>query len=291
MVKRGIILNLSARKASKINLESITSIFNKILPDAKIYIVKKSFDKTVQRAVKDGCKILCAAGGDGTVSGVASWCVKNNLALGVLPLGTMNNFSKDLKVPQDIKKACKVISKNKVKKIDYATINNDLFINNSSIGVYARYVHKREKHQKILGKIAAYITSLFSTLAMFSILDVTLQCDGETKSLKTPVIFISNNDYGIDKTFSIRRKSLNSGLLTVNILIHKGIGGVFKTIIGIFTSHKITKRYKSFHTDEILINIKTKNNKITVAKDGEIISYRTPLQYKMHKNKLKVIAP
>jgi len=289
MPKVGVILNLSARKASKINTNDIIAVIGRELPDAKIYIVKKSFERTVQQAVKDGCKLLCAAGGDGTMSGVASACIEHNLVLGVLPLGTMNNFSKDLNIPQDIAKACKVVATNKVKKIDYATVNDEVFLNNSSVGVYAKYVHQREKHQKVLGKILAYMTGLISTIAKFGILHTTLQYDNNTQTLKTPIIFVSNNDYSFNKKLSVRRKTLTGGELSVNILIHGGVHTVFNSLKHLFIRNKSVIRYKSFHTKKLIID--TTNTKIITAKDGEIITAKLPLTYEIHSKLLNVIIP
>lgn len=285
--KIGVILNMSARTASKLDSNEVQKTIKRQLPKAKLYIIKSSFTSAVNRAVRDGCTVLCAGGGDGTVSGVATACVKHNLVLGVIPLGTMNNFSKDLGIPQDLAEACKIVKQNKVKKVDYATVNNDLFINNSSLGVYTKYVRQRESHQKVLGKIPAYLTSLISTIANFSILDVTLKYDGKAHSFKTPMIFVSNNDYGIDQKLTVRRKTLNSGKLAVNILIHGGLRGIIDSIKGLFKPKKFATRYKSFHTEELTIN--ATNTKIAVAKDGEIITTKLPLVYKIHKNRLSVI--
>ena len=289
MVKIGVILNLSARKASKIDTDEIIAIIKRELPDAKIYTIKESFERTVQKAIRDGCKVLCAGGGDGTVSGIAARCVKKNLVLGVLPLGTMNNFSKDLGIPQDVTKACKIIARFKINKVDYATVNNELFLNNSSVGAYARYVIEREGQQKAHGKISAYFTSLIATVDKIGLLDVRLQYNNNSQSVKTPIIFISNNDYNINEKHFIRRKTLSSGELNVHILTLPKDNIMLNTLKHIITPNKTPIRYKSFHTKKLIID--TPNSKISIAKDGEIISTKLPLTYKIHSKKLSVIVP
>ena len=61
-------------------------------------------------ALKDGSRIIVAAGGDGTVSAVASALVGTDAALGVLPLGRLNHFAKDLRIPADLEPAAATIA-------------------------------------------------------------------------------------------------------------------------------------------------------------------------------------
>ncbi|MEO8436065.1 MAG: acylglycerol kinase family protein, partial [Pyrinomonadaceae bacterium] len=52
-----------------------------------------------QRRLSEGYNPIVAGGGDGTISAVASVLVDTPTALGVLPLGTLNHFAKDMKIP------------------------------------------------------------------------------------------------------------------------------------------------------------------------------------------------
>ena len=287
--KIGVVLNLSARTASKLDPNEVKKTINKQLPSAKLYIVKNSFATTVNKAIKDGCKVLCAGGGDGTVSGVAAACAKHNLVLGVIPFGTMNNFSKDLGLSQDIAKACKVIAKGKEQRIDYATVNGELFLNNSSVGAYAKYVREREKNQSLYGKIPAYLTSLVSFVSRFKILHVTLSYDNKTEPISTPVVFVSNNDYSINQRPFIRRPTLSGGELSVHIIVKSKKYAILKTLNYFYTRKKSGIRYKSFHAKKITID--SKKQKTTIAKDGEVLTAKYPLVYEIHSKQLKVIVP
>src|SRR5450432_3405046 len=61
------------------------------------------------RYIQEGCNVLVAGGGDGTVSSLASLLVGSGIALGVLPLGTLNHFARDLGIPSDLDRASRVI--------------------------------------------------------------------------------------------------------------------------------------------------------------------------------------
>ncbi|HKG34733.1 MAG TPA: diacylglycerol kinase family protein, partial [Gemmatimonadales bacterium] len=63
----------------------------------------------IESAVADGCEMLVAGGGDGTINTAASVLVDRNVPLGVLPLGTLNHFAKDLGIPLELEDAARVV--------------------------------------------------------------------------------------------------------------------------------------------------------------------------------------
>ncbi len=112
-----------------------------------------------EAAVASDAKIIVAGGGDGAISSVVALVSKTDKIFGVLPLGTLNNFSKDLQIPQDITEAIAVIGAGNTMQIDLAELNGRVFINNSSIGLYPRIVRNRVQQQQRLGYVkwrAAY---------------------------------------------------------------------------------------------------------------------------------------
>ncbi len=289
MQKIGVIINTSSRTANKLDNKAIITTVNKYIPNAKIYLVKKSLNQTINKAIRDGCRVISAGGGDGTVSAVAAICARNKFVLGVIPLGTMNNFAKDIGIPTSIEDACKIIAQQKVKKIDYGTLNGDLFINNSSLGMYPRLVAEREKRENRQGKLLAYFTGVLSTLQKFRVLNLKIEYDDKQANIKTPLIFIGNNDYSFSERPFTRRKTLTGGKLSIHIIRYNRFGqlGVLKKML--------TKRinqahyYKTFHTKRILID--GGSSKVLIAKDGEVTAVKLPLEYKIEAKKLKIIVP
>src|SRR6266850_4101350 len=102
-------------------------------------------------ACESGADAVVAAGGDGTVNGVASALAGSNTPLGVIPLGTLNHFAKDLHLPLDLDAAVSVIAARHVKKVDVGVVNDRVFVNNSSIGVYPSIVVEREELRRRRG--------------------------------------------------------------------------------------------------------------------------------------------
>jgi diacylglycerol kinase family enzyme len=100
------------------------------------------------KAVQDGARMVVAGGGDGTISSVASRLADTGVVLGVLPLGTLNHFAKDLDIPLDLDGALDVIARGRVMAVDAGEVNGRLFINNSGLGLYPDVVRDREAQRK-----------------------------------------------------------------------------------------------------------------------------------------------
>ena len=81
----------------------------------------------VQQAIDEGSTTVVAAGGDGTVNAVASVVVRNNATLGVLPLGTLNHFAKDLGVPIDLEAAIENVTTGRIIQVDVGKVNEKDF--------------------------------------------------------------------------------------------------------------------------------------------------------------------
>src|ERR1041385_7680888 len=93
--------------------------------------------EVARRALEARPPVLVAAGGDGTLSAVADVLRGTDTALGVIPVGTMNHFAKDLGIPLDAGEAAQVIGTGRCIRVDVGEVNGRAFINNASLGIYA----------------------------------------------------------------------------------------------------------------------------------------------------------
>jgi diacylglycerol kinase family enzyme len=90
-----------------------------------------------QQAVLAGAELVIAAGGDGTLHAVASGVINTNSALGILPMGTMNNIARSLKIPEDIEQACEIIATGETSRIDVGKNNDSIFLEVAGAGLEA----------------------------------------------------------------------------------------------------------------------------------------------------------
>lgn len=140
----------------------------------------KAFLADHEATQRDGQSALVVGGGDGTLGSVASILAGTDVALGILPLGTLNHFAKDLGVPLKLEAAMDVIAAGQSQRIDVAEVNGRIFVNNSSVGVYPFLVEERTAEQRLhgVGKLAALLPALFKTLRASSWQRVIISAEG-----------------------------------------------------------------------------------------------------------------
>lgn len=259
---------------------------------ANIHLARSGSE--VESIAEDAVKtaeVVVAGGGDGTISTVAGAAAKERKTLGVLPLGTLNNFSKDLGIPQDLAEAVKAIVEGDVKLIDLAEVNGRTFINNSSIGLYPRIVMRREEQQRLgRGKWSAAFWAALQMFRLSPFLKVRIEIDGTSYLRKTPFVFVGNNEYEMELYNIGRRAALDDGELSVYFLHRGGRWGVllllFHTLFGGL------RQWKDFEeVSTTAVTIQTRRKKLYVALDGEVRQMKTPLEYRINPKALKVIVP
>lgn len=245
------------------------------------------------KAAGSDYEIVVAGGGDGSVSAVAAAVIKSNKTLGVLPLGTLNHFSRDLKIPQTLNEAIGIIARGKTAEVDVGEVNGQIFLNNSSIGLYPRIVHKREQQQHRLGRskwVAAFWASVL-VLRRHPFLDIKLRLEDEKLMRRTPLIFIGNNEYEMEGFNIGRRASLDGGKLSLYILHRTGRWGLILLAARLlFGKLRQAKEFEEILTEEC--EIETRRTKfLLVAFDGEVTAMKPPLKYSIRAKELRVLVP
>lgn len=91
--------------------------------------------ETVEAVLADGCDLVVLGGGDGTVSAVVDQLVGGRAVLGVLPLGTANDFARTMGIPADVDAACEVLRSGKVVDVDLGVADGNYFVNVASLGL------------------------------------------------------------------------------------------------------------------------------------------------------------
>ena len=132
-------LNRRAGSGDAASEERVAAVFHTAGGEADVRIVDgPAVAAAAADAIKGGANVVVAAGGDGTVSAAASAVAATDAALGVMPLGTLNHFAKDIGVPLDLDKAAESIIRGRTVSIDVGDLNGRSFINNSSIAAAPR---------------------------------------------------------------------------------------------------------------------------------------------------------
>lgn len=234
--------------------------------------------------------ILVVGGGDGTLGSAALALAGTNLVLGVLPLGTLNHFAKDLGVPLDLTAAIETIATGKPDAVDVAEVNGRVFLNNSSIGIYPFFVAKRSAEQRRsgLGKLAAIGPALLRTMKSASWQAVHVSAQGTRERLRTPCVFVGNNFYDVADLG--HRRSLSSKELCVYVIKQQSWFGLallpFKIAFGMIDA---TRDLEIYRADALQIT--SHRRAMLVSLDGEAVNMDTPLNFRIRPAALQVLTP
>lgn len=261
-------------------------------PDITLARSGDQITQTVQRALAAGASIIVAGGGDGTMSEVASALVGTGSMLGVLPLGTLNHFARDLGIPLELDEAIRNIAAGHAILVDTGEVNGKVFLNNSSLGLYPDIVREREKQQQRLGrgKWLAFCWACMMALHRFPFLKVRLGVNGEQHLRRTAFVFIGNNPYVMEGFNIGARECINTGQLSLYVSRNSGRFGLLRLAFGLLCGRlRQAKDFDVASTKEILIE--THHRRMRVATDGEVTVMTMPLQYRIRPASLRVLVP
>ena len=243
-------------------------------------------------AAERGDPMVVVGGGDGTISAAASALVGTETKLGILPLGTLNHFARDLGIPTDLDEAAKLIAAQSERRVDVAEMNDRIFINNSAIGLYPLMVLDRDLQRKRLGrsKKLAMIVASARTLARFGHQRLTLTVNDEKERVDTPLLFVGNNDYRVDIGAPGQRESLEDGQLSVMVMRKKTrMGFIAASIRALFNRARDDDMERIEGVQRLRVS--SHRTAIPVSLDGEVVGAAPPLDYRIRKGALRVVAP
>jgi diacylglycerol kinase family enzyme len=247
--------------------------------------------EAAQLAVAEGCDVLVAGGGDGTVSAAAASVAGREIPLGVLPLGTLNHFAKDLGIPLELEAAAAVVLAGKVQSVDVGEVNEQIFVNNSSLGVYPSIVRLRNRFRESVR--AKWLAALWATLAVLRrrpFLAVRISSPDRTLVRRTPFVLVGNNEYRMMGLLAASRDSLTRGKLAVYLMNAERRRGLL--VLGwkvLLRGAGDVEELDLLRVDEA--TAETRRGSIPVAVDGEVVQLASPLHYRSRPGALRVFVP
>ena len=211
---------------------------------------------------------LGMAGGDGSLALVAGVAIERGLPFACIPFGTRNHFARDVGLDRnDPIGALDALVDGEERRIDVGRANDRLFLNNVSLGVYARLVHRRERHRRR--------RATFARLRAFGIVathrdPLGITVDG--KPIRARVVLISNNAYELSVLSVGERERLDEGLLH------------FHAPLGLLRSSWEERSGERFTIDAAA-------GRLQAAVDGEPEELETPIDFTIEARALRVLVP
>ena len=245
----------------------------------------------IKRAAEQGVDAVVAAGGDGTVSAVASHMAGTSLLLGVLPVGTRNHFAKDAGIPLEFAAAVKVIAGGATRVIDVGDVNGRTFLNNSSIGAYPEAVQARTKELVLpkRRKTTAMILGLLRVFHLRPLLRVRITHDERTYTRQTPFVFVGNNEYG-NLLRESKRARLDEGTLSLFTARSTGLLCLLRLIRDGMLNRLATSRdFEHQLVKEVKLVPGRRAHEVSV--DGDVVRMEGTLHYRIVPGALRVLVP
>jgi diacylglycerol kinase family enzyme len=241
-------------------------------------------------ALRGGSRIVVAAGGDGTVSTVAGVLAGTQATLGILPIGTLNHFARDLNIPTDLDAATKVVAGGRVSQVDVGEVNGRVFVNNSSLGLYPELVDQRQRLQRLgRNKLTASIFAAVAEFRRYPFVEARFEVEGKEFLRRTPLAFVGNNLYQMEALILGKRERIDQGILCLYVTYQVGriglIGLALTALLGLLRA----RHFNSISTQKL--SIESPHKRLRVATDGEVSMMETPLRYRSRPGALRVLTP
>ena len=235
-----------------------------------------------------GAETIAVGGGDGTQGSAAALLMASGQTMAVLPLGTLNHLSVDLGIPADLGEAAQIALHGQTKAIDLASVNDQVFVNNASVGLYTKLVRARDA--QALPKWLATIPAAWTVLRGFKVRRLRLEIGGEQRTIETPLLFIGNNPYNITGERRGQRDRLDSGELALYAVAHKHPLALIGFALRALAGRGDPARDFTYLSECAAFTI-LGSGPIDVAHDGEVTEMTLPLRFRILPGALKVKVP
>ena len=248
-------------------------------------------ENRLKQAIDQGAKRMVVAGGDGTIATAAALVANKDIELAILPAGTLNHFAKDHGVPEDLEKAAIAARGTHVVKADIGYVNDCVFLNTSSLGAYVTFVRERERLEKHFGYSIASVIAFVKMMAEIRTFSVTLEVEGQKKTYRTSLVFIGLGERELKlPTLGNRVKNGKRGLHVMIVRGGKPARLFALALAGITRGRHEAEKLPEF--DDFIVDscrIDLTRPTATIGLDGELKRFRTPLDYHMERDALRLV--
>lgn len=245
----------------------------------------------VERALNN-CDVVIAAGGDGTIRSVAQVAYGKNVRFAVVPFGTFNFFARTHNIPEDHVEAFRLALTGIPRLVRVGLVNGQVFLNNASLGLYAKAIKDRESNTDRFGRhrLVVIISTFFSLFSKHRLLKVDLLSEKKLGTVYTPMIFIGNNALQLKNLALNVAHCMKANLLAVVMLKPVTKSEIFTVIMrGIFRTLEDEKNVNSFCVNSLTIFTRKPSHMVVL--DGEIMTMNSPLHIRTQPQSLNMVLP
>jgi len=242
-------------------------------------------EQMARRGVEEGFQKIVAAGGDGTINEVVNGLAGSNVALGLLPIGTMNVFATELGLPiHDLELCWKIIKNDSTRDVDLPKANRKFFVQLAGVGLDAQVVKETSGQLKRNFGPLSYLISAAQIAAR-----------------QPPRLFIQSEDASIDEGSFVlvgngrlyggpfpffKHAVIDDGLLDVIVFKRLGYLEIIKYLQDVvFSSDIRVPEIEYFQTRQLRVE---SDQAVPVEVDGELVG-NCPVEFSLQERSLRVL--
>jgi diacylglycerol kinase family enzyme len=232
-------------------------------------------------------------GGDGTLNAIASRLVDNDVPLAALPGGTFNYFARNLGLPNDALAAVQALLDSEVRDIPVGMVNDQVFLNNASFGLYRRVIEERERHKSRFGRnrAVALLSGIVTASRAHPLYEVELHSSAAgSHRLLSPMVFFGCNHLQLAALSPRLADCAARGQLAVLALMPMTRLDIIRTgARALAGTLDASARVRILCAEDL--RVQRAGHTVRCAIDGEVRKFLLPLRVRLHRQALRVLVP
>ena len=270
---------------------TVTEAFRNAGTDIEVTCVEpQQIEAAIEEAAaRSDIDTLIIGGGDGTQSLAASKLIGKDIALGILPFGTVNLLGRDLNIPLEIEDAVKALPDAERIRIDLAEVNGRIFHSLLGLGFFARLAGERQRAREQIpfARALAFVVAVTRSVLRVGGIDVTFQAESARRVRHSSAVLVTNNRY---RESPLHRARIDEGLLEITIVRGGHAAALLKAGFDL-----VAGRWRREDSTEQVavreVTITTRRRHLHASVDGERVALTSPLTVKSHPKALTVLRP
>jgi diacylglycerol kinase family enzyme len=244
--------------------------------------------------------VVVAVGGDGTVNTVSQGAYAQGCAMGVIPEGTFNYFARTHGIPTDSVLAMQLLLDCEALPVQVATINNQVFLVNASLGLYPQLLEDREAYKARFGRSrwVAVGAACVTLLRAHRQLRLHIEQGAMARDVRTTTLFVGNNRLQLEQIGVQVGHRLagapDDGSVAAVMLRPMGTLAMMRLMLrGAMGTLGEADSVASFAFNHMVVRPRLDygRRKIKVAFDGEVRWMRTPIEFLVPTKPLYLLKP
>jgi diacylglycerol kinase family enzyme len=244
----------------------------------------------IDRLIAEGLQRILVCGGDGTLSQAASCIAGRNVEMAILPGGTLNHFAARLDIPTDLAAALELALTGNAQPVDVGFVNDQLFLNTSSVGAYTTFVRHRDYLERRFNYVSASLIAGVRRLFRWR----RMRFDLAGRELRSPLVFIGLQERELRlPQVGAPKPDGDSGLHMIAVVT----AGVWDTLVTGFSAifrgiDPLARDGRLQHAVVQRLDLAFRHRRrrrVTIAIDGELKRLRGPLHYRFAPGALRVV--